>query len=186
VLTSFKQKHPDLLIAEQTSQQAAAILQQAVQLGVAPYALNDVMTPDQVLKVPGISKITVALPSFAPTFSPAATIPDYKPAEVFGNEQPAGNPGAAIDMYYATRLVAQAMEKAGTVSDTSAIAKALPGQSYTGPFGTCTMTQARELSCETLMQIVKGSQITVYRFPGPDAKQPSAKYVCEKGTCTKQ
>ncbi len=185
-LTSFKQDHPDLLVAEQTAEQGSAILQQAAQLGVAPYALNDVMTPDQALKVPGIDKMTVILPSFAPTYSPAATIPDYKPQQVFGKDQPAGNPAAAIDMYYTTRMLAQAMEKAGTVTDAAAIAKALPGQSYSGGFGKCTMTQQREVSCETLVQVVAKGKVTVYRFPGPDSTKPMATYTCEGGNCRRQ
>jgi branched-chain amino acid transport system substrate-binding protein len=186
VLTSFKQKHPDLLIAEQTPEQGTAILQQAAQLGVAPYALNDTMTPDQALKVPGIDKMTVVLPSFAPTFSPAATIPDYKPEQVFGSEQPEGTPGAAIDSYYAVRMLAQAMEKAGTVTDAAAIAQALPGQSFTGGFGTCTMTQQRAVSCETLVQVVAGGKVTVYRFPDPHATKPVATYECVGGNCQRQ
>src|SRR5262249_6311172 len=147
---------------------------------------NDTMTPDQALKVPGIDKMTVILPSFAPTFSPAATIPDYKPQEVFGNEQPQGTPGAAIDSYYTTRLLAQAMQQAGTVTDTAAIAKALPGQSFTGGFGTCTMTQRREVSCETLVQVVAGGKVTVYRFPSPNSVTPTATYTCQGGNCQRQ
>src|SRR5262249_49730147 len=131
VLTSFKGKHPDLLIAEQTPEQGTAIMQQAAQLGVAPYALSAPMTPDPALKVPGVDKMTVILPSFAPTYSPAATIPDYKPQEVFGSEQPDGTPGAAIDSYYAVRMLAQAMEKAGSVTPPPPLAKALPGHSFT-------------------------------------------------------
>lgn len=186
ILTSFKQKHPDLLVAEQTSQEASAILQQAAQLGVAPIALNDVMTPDQALKVPSINKMTVVLPSFAPTFSPAATIPVYKPSVVFGSQQPQGTPAAAIDDYYAAWFLAQAMEKAGTVTDTAAIAKALEGQSYTGPFGTCTMTAQRMVSCQTLMEVVKNGEVTVHQFPSPTSTKEMGKYVCKSGTCTKQ
>ena len=149
VLTQFKQEQPDLLIAEQTSEQATAILQQAVQLGVAPYALNDVATPDQIQKVPGIEKMTVFISNFSPTFSPNATIPDYHPEEIFGDQQPAGNPGAAINMYYVTYMLKQAMEQAGTTTDSAKIAAALPGQSYDGPFGTCEMTERQAVDCET-------------------------------------
>jgi branched-chain amino acid transport system substrate-binding protein len=187
VLTSFKQESPDLLVAEQTPEQGRAILQQAAQLEVAPYALNDTMTPDQALDVPGIEKIKVILPSFAPTFSPAATIPDYSPEEIFGDEEPAGTPGAAIDMYYAVRMLAQAMEEAGTVTDSAAIAEALPGQSYDGPFGKCTMSQRKEVNCETLVFAVEGgSTVTVYRFPSPDAVQPSDTYICKQSNCEAQ
>jgi len=183
VLTQFKNEHPDLLIAEQTSEQASAILQQAVQLGVAPYALNDVATPDQIQKVPGIEKMTVFISNFSPTFSPNATIPDYHPEELFGDEQPAGNPGAAINMYYVTYMLKQAMEQADTTTDSAAIAEALPGQSYDGPFGTCTMNDQHAVDCETILDVVKGDEITVYRFPNPTSEQPSDTYTCRGGTC---
>lgn len=186
VLTQFKGEQPDLLIAEQATEQATAILQQAVQLDVAPYALNDVMTPDDAQSVPGIEKITVILPSFGPTFSPNATIPAYDPEAVFGDEQPAGAPAAAVNVYYLTHLLAQAMEEAGSVDDAAAIAEALPGQSYDGPFGTCTMSERRELDCETLLQVVTGDEISVDVFPNPDSTEPSATYACRGGECEEQ
>jgi len=183
ILTQFKGDSPDLLIAEQSVEHASAIIQQAVELNVAKYALNDVMTPDQAQEIPGADKIPVIIPNFSPTYSPNATIPDYDPEAVFGDEEPAGNPGAAIDMWYAMRMFAQAIEEAGTVEDTAAIAEALPGQSYDGPFGTCTMSERRELDCETIVDVVQGDEITVHRFPGPDSVEPSDTYVCREGDC---
>jgi branched-chain amino acid transport system substrate-binding protein len=183
-LTGFKQSNPDLLIALQSAEQATAILQQAAQLDVAPYGLNDVLTPDQVLNAQGVKeKMTVIIPNFSPTFSPSATIPDYDPEVILGDEEPAGSPGAVVDMYYAVFLLKQAMEEAGTVSDAQAIAEALPGQSYDGPFGTCTMSERRELDCETILDVVEGDTITVHRFPSPDTVQPSDTYVCRGGDC---
>lgn len=183
VLTSFKRERPDLLIALQSAEEATAILQQAVQLDVAPYGLNDVMTPDQVLDAKGLDGMTVAIPNFSATFSPAATIPDYDPEVIFGNDAPAGNPGAAIDVYYATFLLKQAMEEAGTVTDAKAIAEALPGQSYDGPFGTCTMSERKELDCETILDVVEGDTVTVYRFPNPDSVEATETYTCRGGEC---
>lgn len=183
VLTQFKGENPDLLIAEQAVEEATAIIQQAVQLDVAKYALNDVMTPDQAQEIPGGEKIPIIIPNFSPTYSPNATIPDYDPEALFGDEQPAGNPGAAIQMWYTMRLFAQAVEEAGTVEDTAAIAEALPGQSYDGPFGTCTMSERRENDCETIVDVVEGDEITVYRFPNPDSVEPTDTYLCRGGDC---
>ena len=183
ILTQFKGDNPDLLIAEQSVEHASAIIQQAVELGVGKYALNDVMTPDQAQEIPGGEKIPIIIPNFSPTFSPNATIPDYDPEAVFGDEEPAGNPGAAINMWYSMRLFAQAIEEAGTVDDTAAIAEALPGQSYDGPFGTCTMSERKEVDCETIVDVVEGDDITVYRFPSPDSTEASATYLCREGDC---
>lgn len=186
VLTSFKQENPDLLIALQSVEQATAILQQAAQLDVAPYGLNDVMTPDEVQDVQGLGGMTVIVPNFSPTFSPAATIPDYDPVAVFAEEEPAGAPGAAINSYYAYFLLKQAIEEAGTVDDAEAIAEALPGQSYDGPFGTCTMSERRELDCETIVYVVEGDETTVFRFPDPESVEPSETYLCRRGDCEVQ
>ena len=183
ILTQFKGDDPDLLIAEQSVEHASAIIQQAVELGVGRYALNDVMTPDQAQEIPGGEKIPIIIPNFSPTYSPNATIPDYDPEGVFADEEPAGNPGAAIDMWYAMRMFAQAIEEAGTVDDTAAIAEALPGQSFDGPFGTCTMSERKELDCETIVDVVEGDDITVYRFPSPDSTEASDTYLCREGDC---
>ncbi|HSI79265.1 MAG TPA: ABC transporter substrate-binding protein [Solirubrobacterales bacterium] len=186
VLTQFRQQQPDLLIALQSAEQATAILQQAAQLDIAPYGLNDVLTPDQVFDVQGLGDMTLIIPNFSPTFSPSATIPDYDPEPVFRGEEPAGSPGAAINMFYAFILLAQAIEEAGTISDTTAIAEALPGQSYDGPFGTCTMSERRELDCETIVYVVEGEEITVHQFPDPDSVEPMATYLCRQGECEAQ
>jgi ABC-type branched-subunit amino acid transport system substrate-binding protein len=181
VLTTAKSKSPDLLIALQSPEQAVTILRQADQLGVAEYGLNDTLTPDQVTG--SLRNLTVIIPNFSPTFSKQATIPDYKPDELFHGEDPQGPPGAAIVMYYSYQVLAQAIEKAGTTTDTAAIAKALPGQTYDGPFGSCTMTKERELQCETLVEVVKGDTVDVLRFPRPDATEPSAAYRCRANRC---
>jgi branched-chain amino acid transport system substrate-binding protein len=186
VLTSMKQKQPDVLIALQSAEEAIAILQQAAQLDVAEYGLNDTMTPDQAQQAQALDKITVIIPNFSPTFSPQVTIPDYDPEVVFGDEKPAGTPGAAIVTYYATHILKQAIEDAGTVTDSAAIAQEIPGQSYDGPFGTCTMSERRELDCQTLLEIVEGERITVFVFPSPDSVKPSQVYTCAEGNCRPQ
>jgi branched-chain amino acid transport system substrate-binding protein len=186
ILTSLKQKNPDLVIALQSAEQGIAILQQAAQLDVAKYGLNDVLTPDQVQEAQGLDEMTVLIPNFSPTFSPSATIPDYEPEVVFDGEAPAGNPGAAIVIYYSAFILKGAIEDAGTATDAAAIAKELPGQTYEGPFGKCTMSERRELDCETSLVIVEGGVITFHRFPTPDSVDPIEIYTCREGNCEPQ
>ena len=184
VLTSIKGKSPDLLIALVSPEQASNILRQATQLDVAPYGLSDTMTADQALELTSDGAgLTMIIPNFSPTFSEAATIPDFDPEAIFGDEQPAGAPGAGIVMYYAYRVVAQAITDAGTATDAEAIARELPGQSYDGPFGTCKVSRQHALDCETTVDVVEGDLVTVNRYPTSKDIQPSAVYECREGNC---
>jgi len=45
------------------------------------------------------------------------------------------------------------------------------------------MSDRRELDCDTIVDVVEGDEITVYRFPSPDATEPSDTYVCRGGDC---
>lgn len=182
-LTSIKGDQPDLLIALQSTEQALTIMQQANQLSVTHYMLNDTVTPDQVLETSGLESAEVIIPNFSPTFSPEATIPAYDPEELFGDHAVPNTPGAAIDMWYSYRLLAQAIEEAGTSSDAKAIAEKLPGQSYDGPFGRCSMTEEHEMQCETLLETVSEGTVEVERYPRSDAVEPSEIYICRSGDC---
>lgn len=185
VLTSVKADSPDLVVALQSPEDATAIMQQAQQLEVAKYALNDAITADQVIEA-DLDETTVLIPNFAPTLSQAATIPDYQPEEVFGDSPPQGAPGAGIVNYYWAQIVAQTIEEVGTATDAAAIAEALPGQSYDGPFGECAISEAHALNCETPLDVVEGNEVTVYRFPNPESTTPIAVYTCRDGTCEEQ
>lgn len=186
-LTKVKAAHPDLLVAENTSQQSQGIIQQAVPLGVAKDYMSETATSQTIQSTPGIGDTTVFLPTFAPTYSQSELLPGQDPQVIFGNAAPPLVPGAAIVLYYAAWLVKQAVEKAGSLN-AKAVYNALKGQSYSGPFGTCTMTKQLFMQCETETLIVKGKNVTVETFATPYDTQPDGVFACTAGKalCTKQ
>lgn len=183
-LTKVKAAHPDLLIAEQSSQQSTGIMQQGVPLGVAKYYMSETATAESIQATPGLSKATVFLPTFAPTYSSAETLPTDRPAVIFGHAKPPLVPGAAIVLYYAAWLVKQAVEQAGSL-DPQKVLTALVGQTYNGPFGKCTMTKQLFMQCQTVSIEVQGKKVTVSAFASPYSSQPIGVYNCVKGVCTK-
>jgi ABC-type branched-subunit amino acid transport system substrate-binding protein len=185
-LTNVAKGHPDLLYAGESSQQSTTIMQQSAPLNVAKYYLSETATAESVQATSGLSKVTVFLPTFAPTYSSAEVLPTDHPEVIFGNSKPPLVPGAAIVLYYAAWLTKQAVEKAGTATDPNKVLAALIGQSYDGPFGRCTMTKQRFMECATVFIVVKGKQVTVQQFATPYDTTPAATYDCVNGKCTKQ
>lgn len=183
-LTQVKATHPDLLIAEQSSQQSTDIMEQGAPLNVAKYYMSETATAQSVEATPGLSKVTVFLPTFAPTYSSVETLPTDQPSVIFGHGPAPLVPGAAIVLYYAAWLVKQAVEKAGSLNP-QAVLTALIGQSYKGPFGTCTMTKQLYMECQTVSIEVQGKKVTVSDFANPYSAAPIGVYNCVKGVCTK-
>lgn len=186
-LTQIKATHPDMLVTENTSQQSQAIIQQGVPLGVAKYYMSETATSDTIQTTPGVGTTTVFLPTFAPTYSQSEQLPGQHPEVIFGTAKPPLVPGAAIVLYYAAWLIKQAVEKAGSTNP-QAVFTALKGQSYIGPFGTCTMTSQLFMQCETEFLIVKGKSVTVETFATPYDVKPDGVYACTAGTqvCAKK
>jgi branched-chain amino acid transport system substrate-binding protein len=186
-LTQIKATHPDVLVTENTSQQSQAIIQQALPLGVAKYYMSETATSDTIQATPGIGNTVVFLPTFAPTYSQSERLPGQHPEVIFGTAKPPLVPGAAIVLYYAAWLVKQAVEKAGS-TNSQAVFNALKGQSYTGPFGTCTMTSQLFMQCETEFLVVKGKNVMVETFKTPYDTKPDGVYACTAGVqvCPKQ
>jgi branched-chain amino acid transport system substrate-binding protein len=182
-LTQVKAAHPDMLIAEQSSQQSTDIMEQGVPLKAAKYYMSETATAQSIEATPGLANTTVFLPTFAPTYSSVETLPTDRPSVIFGHGPAPLVPGAAIVLYYAAWLVKQAVEKAGSLNP-QAVLTALIGQSYKGPFGTCTMTSQRYMECQTIFIAVKGKSVTVSAFASPYSAKPIGVYNCVNGVCT--
>lgn len=186
-LSQVKDLGADVLIlpAGVPRENALAVVEQASQFESVRYVMSDIITPDEVLAL-GELNVEVIIPTFAPSFSSAATLPRYDPSVIFGDETNPVSPAVTIAVWYALHLAAQAMQDAGTTTDAAAIAAKLPGQSMDGPFGTCTM-DGKSLSCETPLFKVAGGQVEAAVFANNATfDAPLAEYVCNDKVCTEK
>jgi ABC-type branched-subunit amino acid transport system substrate-binding protein len=186
-LSQVKDFGADVLILPPgvSRENALAIVEQASQFEAVQYMMSDIITPDEVLAL-GDLNLDVILPTFAPSFSSAATLPRYDPAVIFGDDTNPVSPAVTIVVWYALHLAAQAMQDAGTTTDAAAIAAKLPGQSFDGPFGTCAM-DGRSLSCETPLFKVAAGQVEAAVFANNATfDAPLAEYVCNDKVCTEK
>jgi ABC-type branched-subunit amino acid transport system substrate-binding protein len=179
IVTTAAAQNPDVIIALQSPDEALAIMQEIATQQAAPYVMNDAISADFVRGEEQFSELTVIIPSFGPTFSPTVVIPDYDPAAIFGDETDPLTPAATVVIYYSARILADAVSEVGSTDDTTAIAEAMVGRSYDGPFGTCTMTDRHSLECETNLIIAHGDDVEVFRFAKPEDTTPSAAYLCD-------
>jgi branched-chain amino acid transport system substrate-binding protein len=182
-ITKAKEGAPDLLITLYGSEEAVAIMEQAVPLKAAKYYMSETATAETILNAKGLRDATVLLPTFAPTYSAAMTIPGDQPEVIFGTGPAPFVPGASIVLYYAAWLTKQAVEKAGS-TDGAAVFEALKGQSYKGPFGTCSINDQLFMQCPTAFVVVQGDKVLAQTFPDPFATTPSGTYECVDGKCT--
>ncbi len=182
LLTKIRGSRPDLLFSLAGSQGDPEVISQAVPLRVAKYYMSETMTAEAVLQLRGIGNTTVLLPTFAPTYSQAETLPTDHPSVIFGHRPVPLVPGAAIVLYYAAWLVKQAVERADSTQP-QAVFRSLVGQSYTGPFGTCRMSRQLFMTCSTVFIVVKGRQLTVDEFASPYSSTPAEVFACSDDKC---
>jgi ABC-type branched-subunit amino acid transport system substrate-binding protein len=179
IVTTAGAQDPDVIIALQSPEEALAIMQEIATQEAAPYVMNDAISADFVRGQEQFADLTVIIPSFGPTFSPTVVIPDYDPEAIFGDETDPLTPAATVVIYYSARILADAVSEVGSTDDPSAIAEAMIGRSYDGPFGTCMMTDRHSLECETNLIIAHGDDVEVFRFAKPEDTTPSAAYLCD-------
>src|SRR5262249_12697250 len=156
-------------------QQTAAIFQQAIPMNVAKYYYSEYWSLDTILSTKGLGNATILNPTFAPTFSLKGPIPTDHPKVIFPSGKPNLIPGASIVTYYASWLLKQAVEKAGS-TDPQKVFNALLTQKYAGPFGTCAMDKARFMSCPTVFTEVKAGKVILRQFASPYSTTPTATY----------
>ncbi|MFC6236332.1 ABC transporter substrate-binding protein [Longivirga aurantiaca] len=181
-LTKVAASKPDLLIVGTSAEQSTGIMSQAVPMNVAKYYMSETASAESVEALPELASATVFLPAFAPTFSASATLPTDDVTAIFPDGKAPLVAAAAIVLYYAAWLTKQAVETAGS-TDPQAVMDALVGSSYDGPFGTCSITEEKYMSCPTVFTVLKGGDVTVFQFAGPFETAPMAVFDCADATC---
>ncbi|WP_067461001.1 ABC transporter substrate-binding protein [Actinomadura macra] len=184
-LVQVQKTRPDLLIGLNNTEQVKSIFRQALQMGVARYYLAEHITADDAARLQKGTDAVIGVATNAPSSSTIAPIPAYDAKALFGDKQPGFLQDVTVEIYYMGRVLLAAISKAGTVDDAKRIADAVEGQSWKGPFGTCTVKEAI-LTCETNLFTVGRDGITAYRFPDAESNEPLAVYGCKNGSCTEK
>lgn len=140
-VTSLKADHPDYVYTYGGAT-PIELFKSSIELDLAPYLQREGFRPSEVQQVGRLGNHVIISPDWRLPFT-GDYVPDkYKSA--IGKIGPgrggqAVNTGFAISQYDFIWLFKQAIDKAQTTTDTTAIAQALLGQCYDGPFGrSCT------------------------------------------------
>jgi branched-chain amino acid transport system substrate-binding protein len=141
-LLQVKDKNPDILFLSFVQADALASLRQAIDLNASPRFMGVNLSPTIATKDATGGPITQPFLLFGSTrlaFDP--TTPeskDYYTRYAATGQALDANAGFSLFFYDYIRMVAKAMEKAGTVTDTDKIAQALVGLQYKGVEGDMT------------------------------------------------
>jgi ABC-type branched-subunit amino acid transport system substrate-binding protein len=138
-LTKIRQAKPDHLNIWWLPTDGINILQQARQLGVAnSYFLYGPEPQDVVQRMPDVDRVLIAC---SPICRGITTTPETKAfwdryAKLIGGQSKFGAAAGGAAWYYeGTRMLFKAMQAAGTIDDTDAIAAALKTTRIKGPLG---------------------------------------------------
>jgi len=183
-LTTIKAQKPDMLLPLQSPDQATAIIRQATQLDVSRYYMNNALNPEKVLADPLMKDATIFIPNYGPQYSRAINLPGDEPSVIFGDGDLPAAPTAAIVIYYAVQMIAEAAEAADS-TDPKEIAAELVGTTIDGPFGTCTMEEDHSQKCRTDLVVIQDGKVHVDSYSDPDATTLLGTYVCDP-TCRKE
>lgn len=181
--TQSKAQRPDLVHLLAGSGTVDLILQ-AADLDVAPFLWQEALRPDDIAKIRNIGDRVIIASDFRLPFTTDVVPPKYEQAVKGMGTLQGGLPvsmGFAIPWHDVVQLLTEAIEKAGTVKDTKAIAQAMVGQTYDGPFGhsevvsdhttrgtTGTLVATKEgLTYYVYPSVLDPNPIETYKFPLP-------------------
>ncbi|MEX1066642.1 MAG: ABC transporter substrate-binding protein [Aquisalimonadaceae bacterium] len=166
-LTNLKSNNPDVIYLG-TGAQILAATRQAIQLEAAPILWNYTMRPVDLRHVGLLGKATIVMADFRAPFTEGLTPPEFQEAAAKFGQLRGGEPvqvGIAAAYYDFVHLLAQAIEKAGSTDDTTAIAAALRESSYDGPFGRSRILPNQTQSGPIGLVYADASQITINVYP---------------------
>ncbi|HXG36958.1 MAG TPA: ABC transporter substrate-binding protein [Dehalococcoidia bacterium] len=170
--TNLKTKGPDFIFYA-TQPSILDGLNAALEVGAGKYHGVWTLRPVEIKnQLRSLGRSALVSPDWRLPFHKNLVPPEYRSAVDKLGELPGGEPrhtGWAISQWDFIHLLAQAIEKADTVSDARAIAQALIGQTYDGPFGKTTVLE-NQTSRGTIGQITKqGDTYTVWGWESIDA-----------------
>lgn len=165
-LTTLKGKNPDIIYIG-TQAQVLSATRQAVQLKAGSVLWNYTMRPVDLKQIGPLGSSSLVLADFRAPFTEGLTPPEFlKAATLFGRMK-SGEPaqvGIAAAYYDFIQLLARAIEKAGTVDDNTAIAKALEGASYEGSFGRAQILPNHTLRGPIGLIVADSSNVSIHVY----------------------
>lgn len=182
-LTKLKQKRPDVLYTGLFPQHSVPATEQAAQLDVADILTADFLLPKDLAGTDLRGHPMVLSQQsqvFADGIVPKGTAPLVKK---FESEAKGGDflSGLAVNAYVDIWLLKDALEKAGTTDDGTAVAKALTSATYEGPFGPASVDKNHAFDLSVNLLQIDGDKVDVYTFPSMLAAEPTSHETVARG-----
>ncbi|HXG36025.1 MAG TPA: ABC transporter substrate-binding protein [Dehalococcoidia bacterium] len=177
-LTNIKAARPDIVYMYPGPAQLE-LATQAVQLDVAPVLEIPGFIPALLPRVGDLGTHTIVSVDWRLPFTKGLTPPQYVQAVESLGQLSGGLPlqtGFAIAYHDFIYLLKAAMEKAGTVTDSKAIAAALAGLTYSGPFGKVEVLKDRTTRGTMGLIVAKKDQFTVYVYDNVGDTSPNTTF----------
>jgi branched-chain amino acid transport system substrate-binding protein len=181
-LTRIREANPDIVFTGRVPVHNVPAMQQAAQLDVAPYLWAFTGKPDDLGNLKQFNGKTLIFSQFAPIVGKGVTIPALKGGEARLKRglDKVVLPEVTIPTYNFVRLLAASIEKAGVVDDPAAIAKAMEGTSFTGPFGATRMDPAHFQDFATSQIVYRDGKTTVYVYNSILDAKPAEEIVTQQ------
>ncbi|MGQ0804389.1 MAG: ABC transporter substrate-binding protein [Actinomycetota bacterium] len=182
-LTTLRDADVDILFTGRVPVHNVPATQQAAQLDVAPFLWTFTGIPDDMGDLSMFDDKTLIFSQFAPTVGKGATIPSLRDGakkldKAFGDDLLL--PEITMTLYNFVQLLADAIEQAQTTTDGAAVAKAMEGLSYEGPFGPTRIDPGHFQDHPTSQIVYKNGKTTVYVYSTITDVEPSDKIVTDK------
>ncbi|MGH9027359.1 MAG: ABC transporter substrate-binding protein, partial [Acidimicrobiia bacterium] len=157
-------------------------MQQAADLDVAPYLWAFTGIPSDLGDLDAFDDNTLIFSQFSLTVGEGATIPALDEGEAKLDEALGDDlilPEITIVAYNFTQLLAQGIEKAQSTDDPVAVAEAMEGLRYNGPFGKSRIDPMHFQDHQTGQIVYQDGETTVYVYGSMTDVDPSEEIVIE-------
>jgi branched-chain amino acid transport system substrate-binding protein len=180
-LTRIKDASPDIVFTGRIPIHNIPAMQQAADLDVAPFLWAFTGIPSDLGDLDVFADETLVFSQFAPVVGEGVTIPALEEgaAKLDGAMSEESLPEIFIAVYNFIQLLAAGIEKAQTIDDAEAVAAAMKGLEYAGPFLPSRIDPMQFQDHPTSQIVYADGQTTVYLYESITNVEPSEQIVVE-------
>lgn len=180
-LTRIKDASPDIVFTGRVPIHNIPAMQQAADLDVAPFLWAFTGIPSDLGDLDAFTDETLIFSQFAPVVGQGVTIPALEDgaAKLDGAMSEESLPEIVIAVYNFIQLLAAGIEKAQTIDDAEAVAAAMKGLEYTGPFLSSRIDPMQFQDHPTSQIVYSDGQTTVNLYESITNVEPSEQIVVE-------